>query len=429
MRRIFFFLLFSWVPYLTSFASAPLTLVELVDIALKNNPETAIAWGNAKRAQAALGIAQSANYPILDAKGTLDHAREVKFPNGPNTVFTSYGGEISLSYLLFDFGERKANVQAAKEALIAAHWSTEFSIQRIIYTVASNYYEYLSATAVWESKNTALQEAQKIYDAAAELHKAGLRTSTDLTTSKAALAQIQIELAQQSAQVAIAYGKLLTSLGVPIEEKMTVQTDPDGLNDPSFSEGVSLLIDKANKQRSDLLAKQATLKEMDAKVDRAKKASWPKLRGLGQGGWLEYSKHQGNGYNYIVGLALEIPVFKGFEYTYQRRLACADAEITAAELKELQNDIALEVLTYSESVKAAQKALEWSEEYVNQALQSYEGSMESYKAGLQNIFDLIQSQRALADARIKRAQTKTQWLVSLAQLGFATGSLSLPEEK
>jgi outer membrane protein TolC len=73
-------------------------------------------------------------------------------------------------------------------------------------------------------------------------------------------------------------------------------------------------------------------------------------------------------------------------------------------------------------VKAAEEALEWSDLFLSESTQSYEGSMESYRAGLQSIFNLIQAQRNLADARIKQAQAKTQWLISLAELAFATGS-------
>jgi outer membrane protein len=170
------------------------------------------------------------------------------------------------------------------------------------------------------------------------------------------------------------------------------------------------------------LAKKAELSARHERVKEAKRAPWPKLRALGQGGWLEYTKHQGSGYNYGTGISLEIPLFRGFEYTYKKRLALAEEEGTAAELRELQESIALDVLTYKESVKAAQEAFMWSGAYLEDAAKSYDCSLENYKAGLHNIFDLIQSQTYLDDARIKRARAKTQWLVSLAELAFAIGS-------
>src|SRR5947209_6879794 len=123
----------------TAFTSAfgeALSLAELVDIALQNNPHTAKAWAYTKRAEAIVGVAKSSYYPWLDASGSANHGREVKFPNGPNTTYSFYSGELCLTYLLYDFGERSAAVQATKEALKAANWSSDFTIQRIIYKVA-----------------------------------------------------------------------------------------------------------------------------------------------------------------------------------------------------------------------------------------------------------------------------------------------------
>jgi outer membrane protein len=420
---MFSFILFSLFCCLPLFGD-PLTLAELIDIALKNSPETEKAWSNVKRAQAVIGLSKSDQYPHLNAQGTLTHAREVKFPNGPNTVFTSYGGELNLNYLLFDFGETRAAVRATKEALQSAKWWADFAMQKIISEVSSNYYEYLNAAELLAMKEDSLQDAKMILDAADELCNAGLRATNDVITAKAAVAEIHMHLAQQKAAASIAYGKLLIAMGLPVETKLEVQTQPEGIQNSLFKESVPTLIKFAEESRADLMAKQASLSEMNTRVDKAKRAPLPKLRALGQGGWLEYGKHRGNGYNYSAGLALGIPLFKGFEYSYQKRVALADVEMTSAELKELQNAIALEVLSYSETVKAAEIAIHYSEEFFNEAFKSYEGSIQSYKAGLINIFDLLQSQRFLSDARNKKAQARTEWLVSLAQLAFATGTLS-----
>ncbi len=401
-----------------------LTLAELIDIALKNNPETEKVWSNVKRAQAVVGEAQSRQYPHLDGQGSLTHAREVKFPNGPNTIFTSYGGELNLNYLLCDFGENRAAVRAAKESLSASKWWADFAIQKVIAEVAANYYELLNARELLETRESSLEDAKTILDAAGELRHAGLRTENDYITVKAAVSEILMNLAQQKAAAAIAYGKLLTSLGVPMETKLDVQTKPEGMQNPLFKEGIETLLSTAAQQRADLLAAQATLADMNARVDRAKRAPLPKLHVLGQAGWFEYGKHNGNGYNYSAGVALDVPLFKGFEYTYQKRHALADAEISAAELKELQNAVALEVLTYSETAKAASEAMQYSEEFFADAFKSYDNSLQSYKAGLINIFDLLQTQGKLADARNRRAQARTVWLVSLSQLAFATGSIN-----
>jgi outer membrane protein len=423
MKRFFVFILLTFFCSFALFAE-PLNLAELVDIGLKNNPETEKAWASVKRAQAAVGVARSTQYPHLEGQGTFSHGRELKYPNGPSTIFTNYGGQLNLNYLLFDFGETRATVRATKDALQAAKWWADFAMQKVFSEVASSYYEYLDAALLLATVEDSLQDAQMIWDAADDLCKAGLRAANDAITAKAAVAEIRMGAAKKKAAVAIAYGKLLTALGLPTDTQLEVETKPEGMQNPLFKESVPALIKLAEEHRADLMAKQAALSEVNARIDRAKRAPLPKLRALGQGGWLQYGRHRGSSTNYSAGLALEVPIFKGFEYSYQKRVALADAELTSAELKELHNGIVLEVLSYSETAQASAAAMQYSEEFFEDASQSYEGSVQSYKAGLINIFDLLQSQRFLADARDKKAQARTEWLVSLAQLAFATGSLS-----
>lgn len=406
-----------------SLSAEELSLAELIDIALKNNPETQKVWANVKRAQAVVGVNKGPLYPHLDANGSVMHAREVKFPNGPNTTYTYYSGELSLNYLLCDFGENRAAIRAAKEALSAAKWWADFAIQKVVAEVAEDYYELLNARELLETKESSLEDAQRILGAADELRKAGLRSENDCITVKAAVSEILMHLSQQKAIAAIAYGKMLTALSVPLDTELDVQTKPEGMDNPLFKEGIETLLAHAQQQRADLMAAQANLADMEARVTRAKRAPLPKFRVLGQTGWLQYDKHQGNGFNFSAGVAVDIPLFKGFEYMYQKRQAMAEADISAAELRALQNAVALEVLSYSESAKAAAEAMQYSEEFFDDAFKSYENSLQSYKAGLINVFDLLQAQRNLADARNRKAQARTVWLVSLSQLAFAIGSI------
>jgi outer membrane protein TolC len=371
-----------------------------------------------------MGAAKSQYYPTLGVQGKLVHGRDVKFVNGPEVIYTNYGADLILSYVLFDFGERKAAVQVTREALKASNWSADFAMQKVICKVSASYYEYLNAKELLRSKKRALQDATVVRDAAEELHKTGLKAAGDLSAGRGAVAQQKIELSQARAATTIAYGKLMMDLGVPIETKMKIVVEAGEKERPAMTASTRDLIAAAEERRADILAKKAVLEEMHERVKMTRRGVRPKLRALGQGGWTEYAKHRDRGYNYSAGIMLDIPLFKGFENSYQKRMALADEEITAAELKALQEEVALEVWTYSAAVKAAEEALEWSSLYLEEATKSYEASMESYKAGLQNIFDLIQAQRSLADARMKKAQIKTQWLVSLSQLAFATGSSS-----
>lgn len=397
-------------------------LAELIDLALKNNPETTKSWASVKRSQAQMGVAKSGYYPSLDVQGKADHGRDVKFVNGPEVIYTNYGADLILSYVLLDFGERKAAVQATKEALKASNWSADFALQRVICSVSTSYYEYLNAKELLKNHESALEDAKLVQGAAEELCLSGLKRERDRSVSKALVAQKQMELAKARASVAVAYGKLLTDVGFVIGTKVEIQSEVAEKEYLQITEGIASLIQAAEKRRADVLAKKALLAEKHEQVRKTKKSFHPKVKLMGQGGWMEYVKHKDRGYNYLAGVALDIPLFKGFENSYQTKLALADEEITAAELKMLQEEVALEVLTYSIFVEAGAEAVKWSGLYLEEAAKSYEDLMDGYRAGLQEIFELLQAHTSLTDARMEKTEAKTKWLVSLVQLAFVTGS-------
>src|SRR6266404_384881 len=65
----------------------PLSISELVDIALSNNPDSKIAWWNARRAASSVDAAKSTYYPKLDLDLSANHGRDFEFINGPNKKY------------------------------------------------------------------------------------------------------------------------------------------------------------------------------------------------------------------------------------------------------------------------------------------------------------------------------------------------------
>src|SRR6185295_15451509 len=125
-------------------------LPELIDIAERTNPETRIAWERARQAAAGVGLSHSAYFPYLVASAGAGYERAfIPFPalkqgpglsdvsiTGGSTLITEAAAEraaISLKWLLFDFGERKAVSTMAKEGLMAANVGFNAVHQQIVF--------------------------------------------------------------------------------------------------------------------------------------------------------------------------------------------------------------------------------------------------------------------------------------------------------
>lgn len=394
---------------------------------MENNPSTKQAWWNAHRAAAALGSANSGYYPQVGVEANISNGRTFKFVNGPNTTYTQAGTDITLSLLLVDFGERKAAVEASKMALLAANWQSDWSIQKVMVNVLENAYSTFHASEVYQSAIISLKEATVVRDAALELNRAGLTPVTDVYTSQANFFEMKMELARQKATLDIQMGKLTTSLGLPANSSLELA--PISQLPSSNQVDVSKLIELALKQRSDLMAKQANHCEAVARQKQVGASFGPKISFGGRGGSDHYFNKNDHGGHYEARLDFTLPLFTGFEATYQKRMAYADTKISMEELAELELDISLEVLTQSRTLEAAQEILPDADEYLANAIKAYNGVLEKYKAGKERITELANAQQQLAQARVRYSDVKTRWLVSLANLAYATGTLCPYMEK
>lgn len=401
----------------------PLTIAELIDIAMENSPTTRQTWWNARRASAALGSARSTYYPTANIETFIQNGRDFKFINGPDTSYTIAGADLLVSLLLYDCGGRSANVEGARMALLAANWQNDWNIQKILVKVLENAYQMLHAQEIVLAAKSAYEDAHTILKTAQELNRAGLVPISDVYTAQAALSQMKMDLTLQNALLDIQKGKLASSLGLtattdlelaPLNEELVTQCNT-----------TEVLIDMAMQQRGDLMAKQARVLETFANKDRARADYAPNLTFFGRGGYNHAFHDRTDGAQYQVTVNLEIPIFNGFDTLYKNRMAYADMHISSEELAELQLTIALEVLTYSRTVQAAQEMFCDAKTNLEISQKAYEGTLDRYKAGKDRIADISFAQRQLAAARVRYSDVKTRWLVSLANLAYATGTLSL----
>src|SRR5271154_4210416 len=100
------------------------SLAELIDLAETHNPETRVAWENARAQGAALGIARSELYPILSAVA-LSGVDRSEVPLGTRFYrHTDPSDQVSLdlNYTIFDFGARRGRIAAEGARALAANF-------------------------------------------------------------------------------------------------------------------------------------------------------------------------------------------------------------------------------------------------------------------------------------------------------------------
>ncbi|MBS0624422.1 MAG: TolC family protein [Verrucomicrobia bacterium] len=401
-----------------------LSIADLIDAALKNNPETKSAWYRARVSAARLGVARSELYPKIDAKADGSHIRTFEFLGGPVIVDNRAGAGLMLSYLLLDFGERSASIDAAKEGLKIAHWSSDWKIQQVLIGLLGRYYEYLNAKGLLEAEEASIGDAKSRVEATEDLCRAGLKSRSDLLAAKSDLIQARLKLGERKRAAAVAMGGLAKAMGISVDVQLQVENVPEGIELSKVTENIDALIARAKLKRADLLALSGEMARKNLELKKTRASLWPKIGASANSGWAYDEKSPSHGiFNYSVGVSLNAPLFAGFRKTYECRRAYAEAQETLADLRDRESEISLDVLRNFEALKTAEEKICLSREYLEYAEEGYQSALENYRAGVINIFSLIDSGKILSLARESKAQAKINWFAAIAQLAYATGSL------
>ena len=253
------------------------TLSELVNIAEQNNPETRVAWENAKARAADLGIAQSTLYPTLAAAALAGSTRADIFfgPTFERQTVETFSPVFRLDYIIFDFGQRSQEISISRSNLLAANFQFNDTHRKIIFQVMEAYYRLLDSKGQQDAAEANLKNAQTVQQAAEARLQNGLATLPDVLEARSATAQADYDLQAAIGATEIAHGDLATALGISPTTPFQVESIQSIKMPDSIADTVETYIDKALSQRPDLMQRVAELRAAGAEVKAAGKAYFP----------------------------------------------------------------------------------------------------------------------------------------------------------
>lgn len=251
---------------------APLSLPIMVDIALRNNPKTRMAWNEARAYSYNVGVAKSALYPRVDLSESIivgnivDDEDVLSIVSSNSSNFTSLQSNLSINYLLWDFGGRNASICAAKEALYSANWAHNQSIQNVILELVTSYYNYLEESELWNAAKANLKDAKENYDLALALFHSGIKTKADVLQSKANFVNAELQLITQEGRLEDQRGYLSFAMGYPATTKLNVEPLPSEINLNQVELDIDCLVQTAIDSRPDLAASYAKYLESQENI-------------------------------------------------------------------------------------------------------------------------------------------------------------------
>ncbi|RMJ70459.1 TolC family protein [Pseudomonas aeruginosa] len=357
-----------------------LSLEEAIERILCHDPQTRLAWANAKAQAAQVGIGKSAYLPRLD--GRLDASRgysDMDYRDAPYLSGDGHrhrrGASLQLSWVLFDFGRRSAALRNAQQLLLAANASQDATLQNTFALAAQAYYDALAAQRSLAASRQVAELAAQNLEAADAKYRAGAAALSDRLQAQTALSQASLAQVRDEGALSNALGVIALRMGLAPDTPLRLSGELEAQPDTGFVKAIDEMLAEARREHPALLAAQARLKAAAASVEESR----------------------GN--------------------------ALARREASEAELADTEQQVSLEVWNNYQSLSVETRSLARTRELVEQSRQSLEVVQGRYRSGVGSMIELLNALTAYASAEDQHIRALGNWQTSRLRLAASLGRL------
>ena len=419
----------------------PLSLAQLSDFALRNNPATRAAWASTLADTAGIAAARALLQPnlALSVPITVDHgaagggaaASTAAAPTAAS-VTRSLSPSLGLSWVLFDFGARASGVEAARWQAVASQLGYNRELQTVVSAVEQAYYILLGARQLQAVLQLGVQAARASLDVAQARRRAGLATAGDTAQAEAAWADANLQWVRAQATARSAEGSLAHAIGLPVNTALNLAgdvadddaTSPVAVTQP-YAPRIDELLATARTSRADLVALNALVLQGNAQLAAAQAQGRPTLALSAQAD-RRWGSDGGPRSAQQVALTLSIPLFDGGLVRAQTQAARARVQLLAAQRDQQRQSVELEVWQSFQNADSAEAVIDSAQALLRSATVAESAARERYGFGVGSLLELLLAQSTAAQARVSVVQARYDARLAVARLGYAVGARPVP---
>jgi outer membrane protein len=416
-----------------AYAQAPLTLTEAVARARAEGAEARLSASTARAPDTRVTEARAGFLPRVDATeswtrgnqpvyvfGSLlnqRHFSEANFAidalNRPNPI-TNHRASLTIQELLWDGGEREAQVQSATLSRDAARVE-ELRVRGASEVAAAEAFgAVLRFEAAERAARAAIAAAESDLGRARNRKDAGLVTDADVLAIDVRLSTVRAARAHAEAEAIAARARLNRSIGAPIDERFTLDPAP-----PAPSPETNL---DAQWLAGHPDARAASIREALAKsaTRQARAALAPRVAVVGGWEW-NGGRFDDRAASWLVGAELRWSLFSGFADRARLARARIEASRAAIDRERTEASVAVEARAARARLEAARQTEEASRSAVASALESERIVRDRYQHGLADVTSLLRAGEAVVNADAQATSAKVDVLVRSVVLDRALG--------
>lgn len=413
----------------------PIELEKAIDIALKNNPDIAVASWEYVAATADYDYSLGERFPKFKITGGYSHYLDEQrlIPARKNGEAGTFSRDIlSTDFVatlpVFTGGKIRNQIEASNFLVKSAEYRIGRTREELIYNVSNTFFNILAQRKVIETLKFSakvLEEHLKKIDALITAEKAA---NVDRLRTEVRIADIKQKIVQEENIMAILNRNLANLMGIDNSSRNLNIAGELVLDEMITSPDLINSLNEAYVNRRDFLAMvmQVEAQKRNLEATKAKRLPTIALQGSYGGRWAinetdkpadaESSEDVGK-----IGLIFELPVFEAGQIKAKIKEQSAKLEILNERLRKIRLQIRLDVETAILNTGFSIERIETIKKSIEQARESLNIEQKRYELGRGAIVDVLDAQAALLDAETAYYRALAGYRSALAQMKLAIG--------
>ena len=336
---------------------------------------------------------------------------------GPTTN-TDIGVALSLDLLLYDFGQTRFRIDAAKESVLATRQLLRDIEQQVLLRAVTAFLDVRRNGEFVELRENNLRLLRQELRAARDRFEVGEVTRTDV-------AQAEARLAEARSGLATAQGNLQQAIE---EFRAAVGRSPGSLAAPralpTLSETVADSRAIALRNHPRILEARHQVAAAELTILAADAAMRPSVSLSGRTGLREDFDSDDFSRTGSVGVNVTGPIYRGGLLSSAKRSAMAQRDARRGNLHTVQLSISQDVGNAYANLRAAQAVQRSSREQVRAARVAFEGVREEAKLGARTTLDVLNAEQSLLDAQTNLISADTDVFIAAYNVLASIGQLT-----
>lgn len=422
-------------------AQGPLSLKDAVRVALDKHPSVEAAGAQARAVHTRLEQARSGYLPKLNYQESWQRSdnpvfvfgslltqhqfTERNFAIGPLNrpdALNNFQSQLTVDQVLWDGRQTRNQIRSAEIGNNLASEDQRRTSMDVIASVIRSYFDAMLARENLNVAKEAVRSTEADLARAETVRAAGMATDADVLSIRVHLAAVREQEIRRANEIEVAHAALNESLGLPLDTPHDLSTP---LTTVAGSE-IALPQQEESARQNRPEARQTRLAGSLARTqaETARAALWPQvsLRVAFEADRQQFVNK--GGANWFAGAFVRWNLFNGYADKARIEEAREMAARAKAQERQVDSSVRLQVRGAWSNLKSARERLEVAAAAVALADENLRIIKNRYEAGLTNVTELLRSETALLETRVRRLAAVYDQRLAAAALEMAAGTLN-----